>query len=118
MSIYFLNVLQVEYRDPVGQPALPGLYRRIQLHPEKTAVFRVRVDAHNRTFKPALALPKIGIEENFYTITDTEGAGYHPIIPDDMALLFQSPRHIRGDSYAQASGEWPGSHRCDTSSDR
>ena len=118
MSIYFLNVLQIEHRDPVGQPALFGLNRRVQLHPEETAVFRIRIDARNRSFKPALALPEIGIKKNLYTITVMQVVGYHPIIPDDMALLFQSHRHIRGDPYVQAFGERPGPRRCDTSNGR
>ncbi len=118
LSVYFPDVFRIEHRNLVCHPALGRLHRRIQLDPVETAVFGVRIDTRNRSFKPTLTFPEIRIKKDFYMVTDTQDFGYHRVIPGDRALLFRYPRHTPGDFYAPTFVEWPGSRRCDTSNDR
>src|SRR5512143_3015568 len=45
---------------------------RVQLDPVEPAMLRVRIDAHHRAVKPALALPETRIQEDTHTFSDLD----------------------------------------------
>jgi hypothetical protein len=70
--LYFLNVFWIQDRDQFCPFSWQGFHFVIQLHPIKTAMLRIWIDANDRPRKPAFALPKFGIEKNLHPVADFE----------------------------------------------
>jgi len=66
----FPNVPWVQYRDQFRSFSKDGCCFIVQFHPEKAAVLRIRVDAHNPPIEPAFAPPDFGVEKNLNLVAD------------------------------------------------
>ena len=81
--LFFLNVLGIQHGDQFRASSGQGLHVIIQLHPVKTAMCGIWIDADNRPLEPAFALPKLGIEKNLDTIADLDVLSHATLSPAD-----------------------------------
>src|SRR6266508_6874365 len=69
---YSLNVFWIQDRDQFCLSSRQSFHIVIQLHPIKTAMLRIWIDANDRPCEPAFTFPKFGIEKNLHPVADFE----------------------------------------------